>query len=285
MRLLRYGLPGRERPAVMLPDSDHLAIDISDITHDIDAAFFENDGMAKAGRVLSDPTRDSFDTRSVRIGAPIARPDSIYAIGLNYRDHVAESGMDTPSEPVVFTKAPNTLVGPADDIVVPRGADKLDWELELGVVIGRRATYLASPETAAAHIAGYLAANDLSERAWQLERGGQWLKGKSFPTANPAGPYLVTPDEAPVDDLRLVLRLNGEVMQDGSTSSMIFDPAYIVWYLSQFLVMEPGDLIDTGTPGGIGMGKKPPRYLVPGDVVEAEVPVLGKHRNLVVKSQ
>lgn len=284
MRLLRYGPLGQERPAVMLVDSDHLAVDISDITPDIDAVFFETRALDRVVNALADPARPAFDTRQVRIGAPIARPSSIYAIGLNYRDHVAESGMAAPSEPIVFTKAPNSLTGPADDIIIPRSATKLDWELELGVVIGQRTSYLTSPEAAAAHIAGYVAANDLSERSWQLERGGQWLKGKSFATSNPAGPYLVTPDEAHVDDLRLTLRLNGDVMQDGSTSSMIFSPGYIVWYLSQFLVLEPGDLIDTGTPAGIGMSQNPPRYLAAGDVVEVEVPVLGRQRNLVVDS-
>jgi 2,4-diketo-3-deoxy-L-fuconate hydrolase len=285
MRLLRCGRQGEERPAVMLPDSDHLALDISDVTPDIDAVFFEGGGLNRIVGALSNPVGPVFDIRQTRIAAPVARPSSIYAIGLNYRDHVAEAGMETPSEPLVFTKSPNSLVGPEDDIVFPRNASKLDWELELGVVIGRRASYITSPEAAADCIAGYVAANDLSERTWQLERGGQWSKGKSFATANPAGPYLVTPDEVNVEDLRLTLRLNGDVMQDGSVSSMIFGPAYIVWYLSQFLVLEPGDLIDTGTPAGIGMSKKPPRFLVPGDVLEAEIPVLGKQRNLVVEGK
>ena len=285
MRLFRYGTQGEERPAVMLPDSDHLAIDISDVTPDIDAVFFETGGLNRVAGALSNPARPAFDTRQARTGAPIARPSSIYAIGLNYREHIAESGMETPSEPLVFTKAPNSLVGPTDDVVLPRNATKLDWELELGVVIGRRASYIASPEAAAGYIAGYVAANDLSERAWQLERGGQWSKGKSFATSNPAGPYLATPDEVNVDDLRLTLRVNGDVMQEGSTSSMIFGPAYLVWYLSQFVVLEPGDLVDTGTPAGIGLSKKPPRFLAPGDVIEAEIPVLGRQRNLVVESK
>jgi 2-keto-4-pentenoate hydratase/2-oxohepta-3-ene-1,7-dioic acid hydratase (catechol pathway) len=191
--------------------------------------------------------------------------------------------MDLPSEPIVFSKATNTLIGPTDPVLMPPGATKLDWEVELGVVVGRRAQYLASPAEAAAHIGGYVAVNDVSERTWQLERGGQWLKGKSFAGANPAGPYLVTPDEIPaVDALGLTLRVNGEVMQNGSTADIVFGPAHLVWYLSQFLVLEPGDLIDTGTPAGVGMGQNPPRYLAGGDVVELEIPGLGAHRSPVL---
>jgi 2,4-didehydro-3-deoxy-L-rhamnonate hydrolase len=282
VRLLRYGPAGHERPAVMLSGADHRAVDLSELAVDIDGAFFTPRNLRIAAELATDPSRATVDIREVRLGAPIARPGTIYGIGLNYRDHMAQSGMDLPTEPVVFTKSPNSLVGPTDDIVVPRSATKLDWELEVGLVIGKQTSYLSSPEDAAECIAGYVAVNDLTERAWQLERGGQWLKGKSFPTANPAGPFLVTGDEVNMADLRLVLSVNGQVMQDGSTSSMIFGPHHLVWYLSQFLALEPGDLIDTGTPAGVGMGHKPPRWLVPGDFVEGDVGVLGQHRNRVI---
>jgi 2,4-diketo-3-deoxy-L-fuconate hydrolase len=286
MRLIRYGAPGHERPGVLIPGSDHLAVDISDLTGDIDGAFLEGDGLRRAAAAVEDSERPRVDLTSERLGAPFARPGAIYAIGLNYRDHATESKMDLPTEPIVFTKATNTVVGPTDPVIMPRGATKLDWEVELGVVVGKRAAYLSSLEDAADHIAGYVAVNDVSERAWQLERGGQWSKGKSFPTANPAGPYLVTPDELPaVDALGLTLQVNGELMQDGSTADIVFGPAYLVWYLSQFLVLEPGDLIDTGTPAGVGMGQDPPRYLVPGDVIELSIPGLGTHSNRVLSAE
>jgi 2,4-diketo-3-deoxy-L-fuconate hydrolase len=286
MRLIRYGSPGHERPGVLIPGSDHVAVDISDLTADIDGAFLAGDGLRHAAAALDDPERPRLDLAGERLGAPFARPGAIYAIGLNYRDHAAESKMELPTEPIVFTKATNTVVGPTDPVVMPRGATKLDWEVELGVVVGRRATYLSSPEAASDHIAGYVAVNDVSERAWQLERGGQWSKGKSFATANPAGPFLVTPDDLPaVDALGLTLRVNGELMQNGNTKDIVFGPAYLVWYLSQFLVLEPGDLIDTGTPAGVGMGQDPPRYLAPGDVIELDIRGLGTHRTPVLAAQ
>jgi 2,4-diketo-3-deoxy-L-fuconate hydrolase len=282
MRLLRYGPANHERPAVLLPGSDHLALDISDLTTDIDGAFLSGEGLAAVAAALTEERRPSIDLTGHRLGAPIARPSAIYAIGLNYRDHASETGMDLPSEPIVFSKATNTLVGPTDPIVMPPGSTKVDWEVELGVVVGQRASYLSSPEEAAGHIAGYVAVNDVSERVWQLERQGQWLKGKSFATANPAGPYLVTPDEVPdVHRLDLTLKVNGMIMQNGSTADIVFGPAYLVWYLSQFLVLEPGDLIDTGTPAGVGMGHTPPRYLSAGDLVEIDIPGVGAHRSLV----
>jgi 2,4-diketo-3-deoxy-L-fuconate hydrolase len=282
MRFVRYGDTGHERPGVMIPDSDHLAIDISDITPDIDGRFLENGGLKEAAAALSDLSRAHVDLRGRRLGAPIARPGAIYGIGLNYRDHAAEAGMQLPNEPIVFTKPPNSLVGPTDAIVIPHGAAEVDWEVELGVVVGRRAAYLSSPEEAQAYIGGYLAVNDVSERAWQLERPGQWLKGKSFATSNPAGPYLVTPDELPEPErLRLTLSVNGTVMQDGTTSDLVFGPGHLIWYLSQFLVLDAGDLLDTGTPAGVGMKKNPPRYLAPGDIVDLEIPGVGAHRSPV----
>jgi 2,4-didehydro-3-deoxy-L-rhamnonate hydrolase len=218
-----------------------------------------------------------------RVGAPIARPHQILCVGLNYADHAAESGQPVPDEPILFTKSPNTLVGPFDDVRIPRGSTKTDWEVELGIVIGRRTSYLDAPEDARDAIAGFCVVNDVSERHFQLERGGQWVKGKSAETFNPAGPWLVTPDEVgDVMDLRMWLDVNGVRRQDGSTATMIFDPYVVVHYISQFLVLEPGDLINTGTPPGVGMGQDPPVYLQPGDVVELGIDRLGAQRQQVV---
>jgi 2,4-diketo-3-deoxy-L-fuconate hydrolase len=282
MRLVRVGEPGRERPAVMIPGSEDKAFDLTGLVRDFDAEFFSTDGPARVAAAIDSGGLPYIGVDDVRVGAPIARPQAIYGIGLNYRDHAREVGMAAPLEPIIFNKAPNTLVGPHDDIILPPGSTYTDWEVELGVVVGRRASYLESPEAAAAHIAGFVAVNDVSERDMQLHRGGQWVKGKSFETFNPAGPFLVTADElSDLSNLRLVLRVNGEIMQDGTTADLVFDPSYLVWYLSQFMVLEPGDLIDTGTPAGVGMSFDPPRYLQPGDVLELEITGLGGHRNLV----
>jgi 2-keto-4-pentenoate hydratase/2-oxohepta-3-ene-1,7-dioic acid hydratase in catechol pathway len=218
-----------------------------------------------------------------RVGASVARPHQILCIGLNDRDHAAESGMPVPDEPILFTKSPNTLIGPHDDVRIPRGSAKTDWEVELGIVIGRRTSYLDSVDEARDAIAGYVVVNDVSERAFQLERGGQWAKGKSAETFNPAGPWLATADE--IDDvlaLDMWLDVNGVRRQTGNTKTMIFDPYFIVHHLSQFLVLEPGDLINTGTPPGVGMGLTPPVYLRPGDVMELGIRGLGTQRQRVV---
>jgi 2-keto-4-pentenoate hydratase/2-oxohepta-3-ene-1,7-dioic acid hydratase in catechol pathway len=265
----------------MSPGDDGSAFDISSIAPDIDGRFLAGNGVARVAETLGQGRLPVLETTGLRISAPFARPHAIYGIGLNYRVHAAEAGMSIPDEPIVFSKAPNSLCGPRDDIVLPPGSDKGDWEAELGVVIGRRAASLPDPDEAIEHIAGYVAVNDVSERAWQLERGGQWLKGKSAPTFNPAGPYLVTPDEIDPRALRLRLAVNGELMQDGSTEDMIFNPAYIVWYLSQFVTLEPGDLINSGTPAGVGMGQSPPRFLRDGDVIELSITGLGSHRSRV----
>ncbi len=217
---------------------------------------------------------------------PFARPHQILCIGLNYRDHAAETGQPVPQEPILFTKSPNTLVGPDDDIRTPRGSTKLDWEVELGIVIGRRTSYTADEREAAAAIAGYVLVNDVSERAFQIERQGQWSKGKSAETFNPAGPWLATTDEvADVLDLGLWLDVNGVRRQTGSTSTMVFGPAFIVHYLSQFLVLEPGDLINTGTPPGVGLAMRPPVWLQPGDVVELGIDGLGRQRQTVIPAR
>ena len=218
-----------------------------------------------------------------RIGAPIARPHQIICVGLNYADHAAETGQAIPAEPILFNKAPNTLIGPDDDVRLPRGSVKTDWEVELGVVIGKRASYLETDEEVRAAIAGYTLVNDVSEREFQNERGGQWVKGKSAETFNPAGPWLATPDEiADVNDLSMWLDVNGVRRQTGSTKTMIFDAHFVVRYISQFMVLEPGDLINTGTPPGVGLGMKPPVYLAKDDVMTLGVQGLGTQRQRVI---
>jgi 2,4-diketo-3-deoxy-L-fuconate hydrolase len=283
VRLARLGERGRERPVVRV--GEDAFVDVSDVVGDFDEAFFGAGGVGLLADVVADRAgagrTESRDGR--RFGAPIARPHQILAIGLNYRDHAAETGQAVPAEPIVFTKAPNTLVGPDDDVVVPRGSTKLDWEVELGVVIGRRARYLADEAEARAAIAGFVVVNDVSERAFQLEHAGQWTKGKSAETFNPCGPYLVTPDEiADVRALGLWLDVNGTRRQTGSTETMVFGPEFIVHHLSQFMVLEPGDLVDTGTPPGVGMGMNPPVWLQPGDVLELGIDGLGSQRQRVV---
>jgi 2,4-didehydro-3-deoxy-L-rhamnonate hydrolase len=284
MKLIRHGARGHERPGVLI-DEDTL-LDVSPHVADYDAAFFAAGGLEQLSRLLDGPDAERLDRvplADVRLGAPIARPHAVLCIGLNYEDHANEAGMPIPDEPVLFTKTSNTVVGPNDDIELPRGSERTDWEVELAVVIGRECRYLEDEAEAAASIAGYCVSNDVSERAFQIERGGQWTKGKSCATFNPLGPWLVTPDEVPdVGDLALGLDVNGEAMQRGSTSRMVFSVAHVVHYLSQFLVLEPGDVINTGTPPGVGMGMDPPRYLATGDVVEPWIEGLGRQRSTVV---
>ncbi|MCK2218733.1 fumarylacetoacetate hydrolase family protein [Actinomadura sp. ATCC 31491] len=279
MHLMRIGAPGAEKPVVRLDDTHY--VDVSDLTPDFDERFFAAGGPALLTDAIAARPRRTF--AGERVGAPIARPHQILCIGLNYRDHAAETGQPVPAEPILFTKSPNTLIGPHDDVRIPRGATKTDWEVELGIVIGRRTSYLDTPEQARDHIAGYCVVNDVSERAFQMERGGQWSKGKSAETFNPAGPWLVTPDEIPdITDLALWLDVNGVRRQTGTTKTMIFDPYVIVHHLSQFMVLEPGDLINTGTPPGVGMGHRPPVWLQPGDVMELGIDRLGTQRQHVV---
>ncbi|WP_246613231.1 fumarylacetoacetate hydrolase family protein [Paractinoplanes bogorensis] len=280
---MRIGAPGAEKPAVRASGSDY--VDVSDLVADFDEAFFGGDGAAQLAGPVADriAAGDVHPIGDQRIGAPIARPHQILCIGLNYSDHAAETGQAVPAEPILFTKSPNTLVGPDDDVRIPRGSTKTDWEVELGIVIGRRTSYLASVDEAAAAIAGYVLVNDVSERAFQMERGGQWVKGKSAETFNPAGPWLATPDEIPdVRNLSMWLDVNGERRQTGNTKTMIFDPFVVVHYLSQFLMLEPGDLINTGTPPGVGLGMKPPTYLQAGDVMTLGIEHLGTARQQVV---
>jgi 2,4-diketo-3-deoxy-L-fuconate hydrolase len=283
MRLMRIGPAGAEKPVARIDDTSY--VDVSDLVTDFDATYFAggHDHLrdAVASRVAAG---ERHGLAGERVGAPIARPHQILCIGLNYRDHAAETGQAVPDEPILFTKAPNTLVGPNDPVRQPRGSTKLDWEVELGIVIGPRTSYLDAPADAAACIAGYVLCNDVSERAFQMERGGQWVKGKSAETFNPAGPWLATPDEiGDVLDLGMWLDVNGVRRQTGSTATMIFDPYTIVHHLSQFLVLEPGDLINTGTPPGVGMGFRPPVWLQPGDVMELGIDGLGTQRSRVLE--
>ena len=278
MKLLRIGERGWERPAVLVDERSY--VDVSDVTDDFDEAFFGSGGVERLRGSLTD--RELLPLNGQRIGAPIARPHQILCIGLNYRDHAAETGQEAPAEPIVFTKAPNTLVGPHDDVRIPRTSQKTDWEVELGIIIGGQARYLADEAAAVPLIAGYTVVNDVSERSFQLERGGQWTKGKSAETFNPCGPWLVTPDEVEdVNSLSMWLDVNGTRRQNGNTSNMIFGIHHIVWYLSQFMVLEPGDLINTGTPAGVGIGLDPPSFLRAGDTVELGIDRLGTQRQHV----
>jgi 2-keto-4-pentenoate hydratase/2-oxohepta-3-ene-1,7-dioic acid hydratase in catechol pathway len=278
MKLLRVGEPGREIPAVR--SDDGRILDISELTADVDGAFLAGDGVERVRAALAAGTLPELpDGRELRIGAPVARPGKVVCIGLNYRDHAEETGAKIPERPVVFMKAPYTVVGPQDTVLIPRGSTKTDYEVELAVVIGRAARYLESPEAALGHVAGYAVSNDVSEREFQIEYSAQWDLGKSCETFNPLGPWLVTPDEAG-DPGKLGLRLsvNGERRQDGSTANLIFDVAYVVWYLSQYMLLEPGDVINTGTPAGVALGRADKPYLRPGDVVELEIDGLGTAR-------
>jgi len=285
VQLMRIGPPGAEKPVVRVDEQSY--VDVSDLVTDFDTAYFA-DGHDRLREAVAEriAAGDTAAFAGERIGAPFARPHQIICIGLNYRDHAAETGQAVPDEPILFTKSPNTLVGPNDPVRQPRGSTKLDYEVELGIVIGQRASYLDSPEDARSVIAGWVLVNDVSERAFQIERGGQWSKGKSAETFNPAGPWVATPDEIKdVNALGMWLDVNGERRQTGSTATMVFDPFVIVHYLSQFLVLEPGDLIDTGTPPGVGMGFHPPRYLNPGDVVELGIEGLGVQRQQIVAAR
>lgn len=283
MRLMRIGEPGQERPVVRVGDAGY--VDVSDRFPDFGQEFFGS-GSMEAARILTGERAAAgqvipFGTE--RIGAPIARPHQIICVGLNYSDHARETGQAIPAEPILFNKAPNTLIGPNDDVRLPRGSSHTDWEVELGIVIGSRSSYLDSDEEARRAIAGYLLVNDVSEREFQNKRGGQWVKGKSAETFNPAGPWLATPDEVgDVLALDLWLAVNGTRRQHSSTKMMIFDPVTVVRYISQFMVLEAGDLINTGTPPGVGMGLTPPVYLAAGDVMELGITALGCQRQRVV---
>ena len=280
MKLIRFGPSGAERPGLQL--SDGRRIDATAFGSDYDEAFFGGDGIARlsawaTAHAGTAPTLPN----DVRLGPPLCRPSKIVCVGLNFRDHAAESGMALPTEPVIFFKATSAIIGPNDDVIIPRGSEKTDWEVELAIVIGAKASYVDEVD-ALRHVAGYVLHNDYSERAFQLERGGQWVKGKSCDTFAPLGPFIATPDELPdVGMLAMWLTVNGERKQDGNTRELVFGVPTLVSYISQFMTLLPGDVISTGTPAGVAMGHKPPRFLHDGDVVALGIAGLGESRQHV----
>ena len=275
MKLIRFGEAGKEKPGVIINDA---WFDVSGFITDYDEKFFENDGLSLLKTIISEKTLKEIP-RDVRLGPPVAKPSKIICIGLNYSDHATESKMQLPPEPVIFFKATTAIVGPNDDLIIPKNSKKTDWEVELAIVIGKKASYV-DEAVALNHVAGYLLHNDYSEREFQLERAGQWVKGKSCDSFAPLGPYLATQDEiADVNDLRLWLTVNGTMMQDGNTKNLVFKIPHLVSYLSQFMTLLPGDIISTGTPAGVGLGQKPePVYIKPGDVIELGIHGLGSSR-------
>ncbi|MBG6238641.1 2-keto-4-pentenoate hydratase/2-oxohepta-3-ene-1,7-dioic acid hydratase in catechol pathway [Mycetocola sp. CAN_C7] len=276
MKFARLGPIGSETPVVLHDDT---YLDISSITREIDGDFLSSDGVERVRVAVAAGTLPALEAaEGKRIGAPIARPSAVICIGMNYAAHAAESGSAPPEIPIMFLKTPNTVVGPDDTVEIPRGSTKTDWEVELGVVIGKRASYLDSPAESADHIAGFVTANDVSERTFQLEiSGGQWSKGKCAPGFNPTGPWLVTPDEVEHGNLRLTSYVNGELRQDSTTADLVFGVEHIIWHLSQYLTLEPGDLVLTGTPEGVALSGRFP-YLTDGDVVEIAIEGLGRQR-------
>ncbi|SLN62524.1 fumarylacetoacetate hydrolase family protein [Roseisalinus antarcticus] len=278
MKLLRYGEPGAEKPGIL--HTDATIRDLTGIVPDLAGAALHPEGLAAIAAADIDALPIVAGTP--RLGPCVAGTGKFICIGLNYADHAAESGMDVPPEPVIFMKATSAICGPNDPIVIPRGSEKTDWEVELGVIIGKPAKYVTEDE-AMDHVAGYAVTNDVSERAYQIERAGQWTKGKSCDNFGQLGPWLVTKDEVPdPQNLKMWLTLNGETMQDGSTTTMVYGVKHLVSYLSQFMTLHPGDVISTGTPPGVGMGMKPQRYLKPGEVVELGIEGLGQQRQDVV---
>ena len=279
MKLIRFGAINEEKPGVFLANGTKL--DVSAFGHDYDEAFFGENGTEK----LQDWLKNNQDScpvvgDDVRLGPPLMRPSKIVCVGLNYAEHAAESGMDIPEEPVLFFKATSAIVGPNDPIIIPKGSEKTDWEVELAIVVGKKASYV-SEKDALNHVAGYVLHNDVSERAFQLERSGQWVKGKSCDTFAPIGPFIATPDEiGDPNNLNLWLTLNGEEMQNSSTSDFIFNIQHVVSYISQYMTLLPGDIISTGTPFGVGLGLTPPRYLQDGDIMELGIEGLGVSKQM-----
>ena len=281
MKLIRAGKPGQERPGVI--DSAGNWLDVSAFGEDYDEAFFVSDGIQRLSAWLEHhaPACPPIP-EDTRLGPPLRRPSKIVCVGLNYAAHARESGMAVPSEPVLFFKATSAICGPNDNLVIPRGSRKTDWEVELGVVIGKQASYVEEKD-AMDHVAGYVLHNDYSERAFQLEQGGQWVKGKSCDTFAPIGPWLASPEEIPdPHKLELWLKVNGELMQQSTTADLIFGIPHLISYISRFMSLLPGDLISTGTPFGVGLGLTPPRYLKPGDVVELGIEGLGTARQKAI---
>lgn len=278
MKLFRYRKDGTCKTGLFTPEGH---FDVSDYINEYDRDFFESNGLQKLAQILKTKKLEKIEG-DIDFAPPVYRPEKVICIGLNYQKHAEESGMAIPKEPVVFAKFPSCIVGPFDNVVIPKNSKKTDWEVELAVVIGKKANYV-SKEDAMDYVAGYTIHNDVSEREFQLERGGQWVKGKSCDTFAPIGPYLVTKDEIPnPNNLNLWLKLNGETMQDGNTDDFIFDIAEVISYLSQFMTLTPGDIISTGTPEGVGLGQKPPFFLKPGDVMELGIEGLGTSKQKVV---
>ena len=279
MRLLRFGESGMEKPGLEI---DKKIYECSHIFDDWNRAFFNNGGLDKLKSLVSENKLNQV-SKEVRLGAPIPRPGMIICVGLNYSDHAAEAGLKVPTEPILFMKASNTIAGPYDDVTKPDNSNKMDWEVELGIVIGKDSYMLKDEKEALDAIAGYTIVNDLSEREFQTERKGQWVKGKSCPGFSPTGPYLVTKDEIDnVLNLDMTLSVDDQVMQNGSSKFMVFSPTYVVHYISQFMLLEAGDLISTGTPPGVGLGMKPPRYLERGEVMRLTIDCLGHQKQKVI---
>ncbi|MEO7176413.1 MAG: fumarylacetoacetate hydrolase family protein [Saprospiraceae bacterium] len=278
MKLIRFGEKGIEKPGVLIDDQRW---DCSAHFEDWNRSFFQNNGLLKLQELISKAAAFPLIEAEQRWGPPIARPGMIMCVGLNYSDHAAEAGMQMPLEPILFMKATNTLSGPYDDVPIPRGSSKTDWEVELGIVLNRDLLYLDHESEAWDAIAGFCVVHDVSERAFQIERGGQWVKGKSAPGFSPVGPYLVTKDEIDdVHNLQMQLYRNGNLMQNGNTKTMIFQSAFLVHYISQFMTLEAGDLITTGTPPGVGLGMKPPQYIEDGDIIELSIEQLGTQKQI-----
>jgi 2-keto-4-pentenoate hydratase/2-oxohepta-3-ene-1,7-dioic acid hydratase in catechol pathway len=277
MKLLRFGEPGTEKPGVLVGND---MVDASSFGEDFGEKFFGTDGIARLATWLQQHPDLPRIKQPVRLGAPFQRPSKIICIGLNYSDHAKETGAALPKEPIIFFKATTALVGPNDTLVIPRNSTKTDWEVELAVVIGKKATYVSAEESLN-YVAGYCVHNDYSEREFQLERGGQWVKGKSCDTFAPMGPYMVTRDEVKdINNVKLWLKVNGKTYQDGTTANMVFNVAFLVSYVSQFMTLLPGDVISTGTPAGVGLGFNPPIYIKPGDVVELGIEGMGEQRQV-----
>jgi 2,4-diketo-3-deoxy-L-fuconate hydrolase len=281
MKLIRFGEPGNESPGLQLEDGR--LVDTSSVVNDYNEEFFSSDGLQKLQEWASTSADDAEQVNAAhRIGSPIARPSKMICIGLNFSDHAEETGAEAPKEPVIFSKATSALTGPFDNIVIPKGSEQTDWEVELAVVIGKHASYVSESE-AEDYVAGYVLHNDVSERSFQKDRGGQWTKGKSADTFAPLGPFMATKDEIhDINNLAMWLTVNGEKMQDGNTSNLIFNVPHVVSYLSHFMSLLPGDVISTGTPAGVGMGMSPEKYLKPGDIVELGIDGLGSSKQNVV---
>jgi 2-keto-4-pentenoate hydratase/2-oxohepta-3-ene-1,7-dioic acid hydratase in catechol pathway len=281
MKIARVGAVGKERPVVVEHDRAYF---VDSLIGDWSRESLENGAVAKVA--LADLSKlESTIFGSERIGAPLTRPTKLICVGLNYTKHISETNAQTPDEPVIFMKAPDSFIGPNDDVVIPPGSTATDYEVELAVIIGKRALYLKSPEDSPKHILGYSVSQDISERHWQLERSGQWVKGKSFPNFNPMGPYIVTADTLNANDLRLWCKVDGEMRQDSYTSDLLFGINHIVWYISQFMELFPGDVINTGTPAGVGMGFNPTKYLRGGQLIETGISGIGELKNHVVDYQ